>query len=144
MPAVPPFDLAAFVPYQLAVAASHVSAAFAEAYRHEHGLSIPEWRVLAHLSQSEAVSVRDIQARVDMDKSKVSRAASRLEAAGLIAKAPHPDDGRLVALTLTAGGHALMTRLAPLAEAFQADLLDRLGPDAAPLRRALAALGGKP
>ena len=38
-----------------------------------------EWRVIANLTQKEAVSVRDIFERVDMDKSKVSRAASRLD-----------------------------------------------------------------
>lgn len=140
---MPPFDLAAFLPYELAVAASRVSTAFAGQYRDEFGLSVPEWRVLAHLAQSGAVSVREVQARVDMDKSKVSRAATRLQSAGLIAKAPHQKDGRLVALTLTEKGHALMDRLTPLAEAFQADLLARLGPDAGPLRRALAILGGK-
>lgn len=76
---MPPFDLAAFLPCQLSVAASRVSRGFAERYRAEFGLSIPEWRVLAHLAQSDTVSVREIHARVDMDKSKVSRAAVRLE-----------------------------------------------------------------
>ena len=73
------FDLSAFLPYQLAVVASRVSKGFAERYRAEFGLTIPEWRVLAHMAQFDAVSVREIQARVDMDKSKVSRAAARLE-----------------------------------------------------------------
>lgn len=139
-----PFDLTQFLPYQLAVAAAHVSRAFADRYRQEFGLSIPEWRVLAHISQSGAVSVREIHARVDMDKSKVSRAASRLESAGLIAKQDHPQDGRLVHLSLTPAGQDLMARLIPLAEAFQADLLAALGPDAAPVRRALGMLAGRP
>ncbi len=69
------FDLSAFLPYQLAVASARVSKGFAERYRAEFGLSIPEWRVLAHLAGGDAVSVREIHARVDMDKSKVSRAA---------------------------------------------------------------------
>ena len=56
---------------------------FARRYGAESGISIPEWRVLAHLAEGGPVSVRDIHARVDMDKSKVSRAAARLEEAGL-------------------------------------------------------------
>ncbi len=95
------FDLADFLPYQLAVAASRVSRQFAERYRAEFGLSIPEWRVLAHLSQSGSVSVREIHRRVDMDKSKVSRAAARLEAAGLVEKRTHGTDRRLLAMSLT-------------------------------------------
>lgn len=138
------FDLLTFLPYQLAVAASRVSRDFAERYRREFGLSIPEWRVLAHLSQAGSVSVREIHARVDMDKSKVSRAAARLEAAGWIAKRPHQTDGRLVDLTLTEAGRDLVARILPEARAFQADLEARLGPDADTLRRVLAALSEAP
>ena len=49
---MPDFDLAAFLPYQLAVVAARVSKGFADRYRAEFGLTIPEWRVLAHLAQS--------------------------------------------------------------------------------------------
>ncbi len=131
------FDLSSFLPYQLAVASSRVSRAFAERYRSEFGLSIPEWRVLAHLDQAEAVSVREIQARVDMDKSKVSRAAARLEQAGLIEKRAHQGDGRLLAMHLTPAGQEMMTRLRPVAEAFQAELLESLAEDAPAFRAAL-------
>lgn len=134
------FDLAAFLPYQLAAAAGRVSRAFAERYRTEFGLTIPEWRVLAHLSQSGPVSVREIHVRVDMDKSKVSRAAARLEAAGHVAKALHPGDRRLVALSLTEQGQALVARILPVALAYQANLEERLGPDSKALRRALERL----
>jgi DNA-binding MarR family transcriptional regulator len=130
--AVPPFDLAAFLPYRLAVAAAQVSRAFAARYRDDFGISIPEWRVLAHLAQGQVVSVRDIHVRVDMDKSKVSRAASRLEAAGLITKVAQSGDRRLLALSLTPQGVALMSRLIPVAQAFQAELQAKLG-DAAPM-----------
>ena len=95
------FDLATFLPYQLAVVASRVSKSFAERYRGEFGLSISEWRVMAHLAHSEQVSVREIHARVDMDKSKVSRAAGRLEARGLIEKREDTRDRRLVEMRLT-------------------------------------------
>jgi DNA-binding MarR family transcriptional regulator len=139
---MPPFDLSAFLPYQLATAAARVSRQFAERYRAEFGLSIPEWRVLAHLAQSGAVSVREIHARVDMDKSKVSRAAARLEGAGLIVKHAHATDRRLVDITLTEAGRGLMARLVPVANAYQAEVLARLGGDAAPFRRALARLRG--
>ena len=65
------FDLDTFLPYRLSVAANQVSRRFAARYAAEAGLSIPEWRVLAHLSRSGAVSVRDITARVNLDKSIV-------------------------------------------------------------------------
>jgi DNA-binding MarR family transcriptional regulator len=112
------------------VASSRISRQFAERYKAEFGLTIPEWRVLAHLAQSDAVSVREIHARVDMDKSKVSRAAARLEAAGLIEKRENPEDRRLLDMRLTAKGGALIARIVPIANAYQAELMALLGPDA--------------
>ena len=136
------FELDTFLPYQLAVAASRVSREFAAIYRDRFGLSIPEWRVIAHLGQSGAVSVREIHLKVDMDKSKVSRAAARLQEAGLVAKAVNPADRRLVALELTGAGRRMVAEIAPLAQAFETALLAELGPDAEAFRRALARLIG--
>lgn len=124
------FDLDAFLPYRLAVASSHVSREFAALYQEEFGISLPEWRILAHLSQTDRVSVRDIHKRVDMDKSKVSRAAARLERAGLVEKLLNPYDRRLVSLSLTGDGRALIARIIPVALAFQEQLLARLDMDA--------------
>ncbi len=138
------FDLDGFLPYRLAVAAGRVSRAFADRYRREFGISIAEWRVLAHLAQAGAVSVREIHARADMDKPKVSRAASRLATAGLVTKREHRDDGRLVALELTDAGRQLFARIVPVAEAYQAELIRSLGPEASGLMRALDRIGNQP
>lgn len=134
------FDLSAFLPYQLAVASSRISKAFAERYRAEFGLTMPEWRVLAHLAQSDAVSVREIHARVDMDKSKVSRAAARLEASGLIEKRENPEDRRLLDMRLTPKGRDLIARIVPIADAYQAEILATLGDHAPAFRAALLTL----
>lgn len=116
---LPEFDLTGFLPYRLTVAAERLSAGLARRYRADYGISVPEWRVLAHLAHSGKVSVRDIEKRVSLDKSKVSRAASRLEAEGLIAKAVNADDRRLLQLTLTDKGRKLMVELIPLAIDYQ-------------------------
>ncbi len=134
------FDLAAFLPYRLAAAAARISRSFAERYREEFGISIPEWRVLAHLNHAGPVSVRDIEARADMEKSKVSRAVSRLEAAGYVSKAVNDDDKRLLVVQLTDAGRALLRRLLPVAMQFQAEMLSRLGPAAEGLDAGLALL----
>lgn len=131
------FDLDQFLPYRLSVAASQVSRRFAARYEAEAGLTVPEWRVLAHLNKSGPVSVRDINARVNLDKSMVSRAAGRLEQAGYLRKSTHDTDLRLVVLELTENGRDLMKRLGTIAEAFQQELLAELGGDAPILRRAV-------
>jgi len=135
------FDLDDFLPYRLAVLAGRISREFQVAYQEAHGLSRAEWRVLAHLSQETAVSIREIHVRVDMDKSKVSRAATRLEQAGLVTKRVHDLDKRLIELSLTDRGIAIMAGLAPVADAYQAELLARLGPDADTCLRCIEALG---
>ncbi len=135
------FDLDGFLPYRLSVAAARISRRFAGLYGPEAGLTIPEWRVLAHLDRSGAVSVRDIHARVHLDKSMVSRAASRLEESGLVRKSGHDTDRRLITLELTDQGRALMRRLGRIAAGFQAALIAELGPDeAGALDRALTRL----
>jgi DNA-binding MarR family transcriptional regulator len=128
------FDLDGFLPYQFNVIAGRLSRGFARRYRTRFGISIAEWRVVAHLSQAGAVSVREIHERADMDKSKVSRAAARLEAAGYITKRPSSVDRRLVELALTPDGEAMMTELIAMARAYQAQILQSLGPDAQKFR----------
>ncbi|MCG8443674.1 MAG: MarR family transcriptional regulator [Caulobacterales bacterium] len=139
------FDLNAFLPYQLSVVAGRIGRGFATRYRERFGLSMAEWRVIAHLSQADAISVREVHERADLDKPAVSRAAARLEAAGLVAKRPHPRDGRLVALSLTAQGYAVMAQIAPIARDFEAQVLSRLSAeDQAAFRRILRRLCDEP
>lgn len=138
------FHLDEFIPYRLTVAAQQVSRRFAALYEAEAGLTIPEWRVLAHLNHSGEVSVRDIHLRVSLDKSVVSRAATRLEQAGYLRKSDHISDRRLIVLELTPQGRVLMDRLGRIAQAFQKQLMAELGPDAAVLLDALDRLGPPP
>lgn len=116
------FKLDDFLPYQIAVLSSRISAGFSKHYREAYGITVSEWRVVAHLSQANSVSVREIHKRVDMDKPKVSRAASRLEAAGFITKTVNPHDRRLVELGLTEKGRDMIEALAPIARKYQDQL----------------------
>ena len=131
------FDIADFTPYRLAVAAQMFSEEVAKLYRERFELSIPEWRILAHLMKEGKASVRDIEARVIMEKSKVSRAVDRLKERGLVTKRADIMDRRLVHIELTGNGKALMVKLIPLVKKFQRDLETRLGEDFGGLDRAL-------
>lgn len=112
------FNLADFLPYQINELSRAVSAGFSRHYREKYGITIAEWRVVAHLSQQAEVSVREITAKVGMDKPKVSRAASRLEAAGYVTKVEDPTDRRLVKLALTDKGREMIETLAPIAREY--------------------------
>ena len=126
---VPPatFVLQRFLPYVLSVAASRVSVAFAAMVDDEFGISLPDWRVLSHVSANREVSVKTIAAHTSMDKPSVSRSVARLVAAGLISRTNNPDDQRLVVLTLTARGSELYGRIVPRMLALERELKREFG-----------------
>ncbi|OIP84828.1 MAG: MarR family transcriptional regulator [Rhodobacterales bacterium CG2_30_65_12] len=134
------FNLDDFLPYQVAELSRRMSAGFERHYRARFGISVAEWRVVAHLSQQAAVSVREIHERVGMDKPKVSRAASRLEENGYVTKQVNTADRRLVELSLTPKGQQMIEVLAPIAAAYQRELDAALGDEAAAFRAQLAKL----
>lgn len=121
------FDLETFLPYQLNELSRAVSAGFSYHYRERYGITVAEWRVVAHLSQEDAVSVREITRRVGMDKPKVSRAATRLEEQGYITKQVNEADRRLVELSLTTKGEEMIRVLTPIAASYQEQLDSILG-----------------
>ncbi|WP_116133011.1 MarR family winged helix-turn-helix transcriptional regulator [Tropicimonas sp. IMCC34043] len=124
------FELGNFLPFRLVVLAGQLSRDFSQHYAERFGLSRQEWRVLAHLWRTGPASVGDIHRLVDLDKSRVSRAAASLEAAGHLRREEHPTDRRLVHLSVTESGHVMMMELSELAKGYQHDLMARLGPEA--------------
>jgi DNA-binding MarR family transcriptional regulator len=94
---------------------------------------------------------QDICIRTAMDKVAVSRAARDLAEAGHADAAPHPRDGRSHLLDLTPRGRDLYARIAPLALALEAELLEgwtetaiaRLKADLVRLEDTARALGGR-
>lgn len=117
------FDLSAFLPYRLAVLAERVSRRLSVVYQVRHGLGLAEWRVLVHVRWGNEASVRDIQRAVNLDKPRVSRAVARLVEAGLVEKRPGAEDGRLVAITLSEAGRAVLDEILPEVTAIEARLI---------------------
>ena len=135
------FILSDFLPYQLSVLSARVSKEFSAHYRERFGISVSEWRIVAHLSQTKGpVSVREIFDRVNMDKSKVSRAASRLEKRGYVLKSKSRSDHRLVELSLSQAGRDMIKEMAPIALEFERAYLARLGQENIAFRAALETL----
>lgn len=116
------FRLSGFLPYRLTLAAEKISAGLAKRYREEFGISPAEWRVLSQLADASELSVRDLEQRIHIERSKASRAATRLAAQGYVTKTQNSADRRLIKLSLSAKGQALMAQLIPLAGEFQQQL----------------------
>ncbi len=122
------FDLDGFLPYRLAVIASRISRDFSRQYQQEFGITIPEWRVVAHLSQVQKTSIREICKKVEMDKSKTSRAAARLVERGYVTRKTNRADRRLIELSLTEKGRAMVAEIARMGARFQAEFEARISP----------------
>ncbi len=121
-------DLQQFFPYRLAVLAEAVSRAIADVYGERFDLTRDEWRVLAALV-SGPMRTGDVIAHTTLDKMQVSRAVIGLEGRGLIARDEVAGDRRARVLRLTPAGRALFRRVAPLARAREAFLLEALDAD---------------
>ena len=135
--ALPEFNLELYLPYRFTVLAARLSAELATQYKKKYGISMPEWRVLLNVGYSDSPSIRDIEKRVSLEKSKVSRAAAKLEAKGLITKETDATDRRLLKLALTDQGADLLGKLIPIATSFQEKLNDVLGDQEVALQNAL-------
>ncbi|MEO1243022.1 MAG: MarR family transcriptional regulator [Pseudomonadota bacterium] len=123
-----PFILEEFAPYRIVALGHAISGRLAQAYRDEN-LTIPEWRVLAVISQAEEVAARDVVSRTPMDKMTVSRAVASLEAKGFVARAVSETDRRVSMVSLSKEGRALFDRVAALAVEFEDEMLSALAPD---------------
>lgn len=141
---LPDFDLEGYLPYRLSIAAEKISKALAAQYRDRYGISIAEWRVLVNVGYAKDQSIRDIEQRVSLEKTKVSRAATRLEAAGYLTKTLDDGDRRLLKLTLTPRGVALLAEIVPLAQSYQAEVQSVLREHYEALQATLARLIEEP
>ena len=117
------FDLNGFLPYQLDAIASRVSEALLELYGDRHDLRVPDWRVLVWLDHAPELAAKDIAVRARMDKATVSRALTRLESRDLVARDVAADDQRSQSLQLTRKGKALLGKLLPQVQKWEASLL---------------------
>jgi len=122
-------DLERFLPYRLSVLSNRISADIARLYDKRHGISIPEWRVIAVLARRPGLSATEVAQRTAMDKVAVSRAVSALLDGGRILRDTDEDDRRRSVLRLSEAGRAIYADVAPRAIAYEQRLLDALQPD---------------
>jgi DNA-binding MarR family transcriptional regulator len=114
-----------FVPYRIAVLARGVSVSLGKKYR-DLDITIPEWRLIAHLAEVGSCSSGEICARTAMDKAKVNRAVMRLVAAGLVLAGTSSRDRRVNTLKLTSRGQRIYEQIVPMALDHEKSLLDPL------------------
>jgi DNA-binding MarR family transcriptional regulator len=81
--------------------------------RREFGLNLAEYRVVAVLSQADALSIREIAEHTQMDKAHATRALSDLIDRGLATRVVDEEDRRLRVVRLTPAGRSIASASAP-------------------------------
>lgn len=112
-----------FLPYRLAVLSHTVSTTIAKVYEKKFGVSIPEWRVIAILGRFPGLSAVEVADRTMLDKVAVSRAVTKLIKHGRVDRQFADADRRRSILNLSEGGQKVHDEIAPLALAFEHELL---------------------
>ncbi|WP_439679426.1 MarR family winged helix-turn-helix transcriptional regulator [Embleya sp. MST-111070] len=96
------------------------------------GLSEPDYEVLSTLSErpDHTSTLREQAAKMRWSRSRLSRHATRMEARGLLRRAPDPADGRGCFLILTDHGLETLENAAPAHVAsVRRHFIDRLPPE---------------
>lgn len=132
-----------YLPYLLARASHVVSSGFHASLR-QWDLSVPEWRVLACLTEGDGLGVGQLASMALMKQPSMTKVLDRMEAEGLVRRRATAEDRRRVLIHLTARGRA---RARPVLEAAQAHQNDCLAPfdeaERATILRALQLLTGE-
>lgn len=132
-----------YLPYLLARASHSVSSSFHASLK-GWDLSVPEWRVLACLVETDGLAVGELAEMVMMKQPSTTKVLDRMEADGLVRRRIAQEDRRRVLIHITQRGRA---RVKPVLAAARAHQRDRLAPfdeaERALILRALALLIGE-
>ena len=118
-----------FLPYRMAVLSHTVSTTIAKVYEKKFSVSIPEWRVIAILGRFPGLSAVEVADRTMLDKVAVSRAVTKLIKNGRVDRQFADSDRRRSILNLSEEGQEVHNVIAPLALAFEQDLLQGISND---------------
>ena len=111
------------------------------AFEREVGVSAGTWFSLALLSKKDGISQRELSQKFEIDPSRVTRLAKRLEREGLILRKRDSEDHRIVRMSLTKKGRGLIEDLSEHRVRFDRQVAAMLGPEElTELRRMLGVL----
>lgn len=115
-----------YLPALLALASHLISTEF-HAVARRHGFSVSEWRVLATLAGSQAVSIGELAQLSVTKQPTVTRLLDRMEAKGQVERLPHDSDRRITLVRITAAGAATVDKLIGLAREHERRVLEPFG-----------------
>jgi DNA-binding MarR family transcriptional regulator len=119
-------ELRTWIPYRCSVVANRVGHCLERMYGEQFGLTIPGWRIMAHLGRHAPLSATQVAERAAMDQVQVTRAITQMASVGLISRRTDMQDRRRVVLRLSQKGRHAYAQIVPLAKAIEKALLANL------------------
>lgn len=120
---------ATHVPYRLLLLAKMLDRLIAVQLREIAGLTLAEWRVMAHVAVMGKKTASAIASAAFVDRAEVSRAVAALEGRGLLGRHPNPRNRKSPLLLLTELGIELHRRVQEQRHQFFAEMTADLGPE---------------
>ncbi len=88
-----------------------------------HGITPPQWTVLAQLMEQDGQSLSGLGSRALFDGPTMTGIVDRLETSGLVQRRRDSTDRRVISLYLTDRGRALMAALPPVGQMIDEEIL---------------------
>jgi DNA-binding MarR family transcriptional regulator len=108
------------------------------AFEREVGLSAATWFLLSMLIEEDRISQGEVSHRFEVDPSRITRLAQRLQDEGLLRRERDPEDNRVVRLYITEEGRLLVEDCQERRERFESRFRREFSPEElAEFRRAL-------
>jgi DNA-binding MarR family transcriptional regulator len=91
-----------------------------------HGITPPQWTVLAQLMEQDGQSLSGLGSRALFDGPTMTGIVDRLESSGLVQRRRDSSDRRVINLYLTERGRQLMAALPPVGQMIDEEILKGL------------------
>lgn len=92
-------------------------------YREEHGMTLPEWRVMSIIASCQPTTAREISRVLSTDKGWVGLSVERLRRRGFVTRAADRRDARRALISLTRKGEMMHDAILAIARRRQRRLL---------------------
>lgn len=117
-------NLERFLPYRLSILSNRISGIIGQTYKDKFALSIVDWRIMAVLGEYPGASADEVSAKIQIEKSIISRAVQKLLTRHLIVREVDQSDRRRQNLSLTITGEDVYKQIVPVSYGYEEALLD--------------------
>jgi len=112
-----------YLPYRLATLSNRISGMIAQTYKDKFALSVTEWRIMAVLGEYPGASADEVSAKIQIEKSIISRSLKKLLSRRLVVREVDQADRRRQNLSLTKTGQDVYNQIVPVSYDYEDALL---------------------